>query len=80
MAVKTVKISSKGQITLPKELRERYRLREGDEALILPSEEGILIKRRRVTLRGFLAGKLDVEGFKKDLRRLRREWTAQPTS
>lgn len=79
MVVKTVRISSKGQITLPKELREKYRLREGDEALVLPAEDGVLIKRKMVSLRGFLAGKLDVEGFEKDIKRLRREWTAPPT-
>ncbi len=80
MTVKAVKISSKGQITLPKELRERYRLREGDEVLILPAEEGILIKRRKASLRGFLSGKLDIEGFKEELKRLRREWRITPTS
>ncbi len=34
--MKTVTISSKGQITLPKELRERYHLLGGEEALIMP--------------------------------------------
>jgi AbrB family looped-hinge helix DNA binding protein len=80
MVVKTVRISSKGQITLPKELREKYQLREGDEALILSAEEGVLIKQKKVSLRGFLAERLDVEGFEKDLKRLRREWTTPPTS
>ncbi len=73
--MKTVTISSKGQITLPKELRERYHLLEGEEALIMPTAEGILIKHRRVNLRGILSGKLDVEAFAKDLHDLRREWT-----
>jgi len=74
MSVKTARISSKGQITLPKELREKYRLRSGDEALVLPAEEGILIKQRKVSLRGILAGKLDIERFEKDLKNLRKEW------
>lgn len=74
MSVKAVRISSKGQITLPKELREKYRLMRGEEAVILPAEEGVLIKRRKVSLRGFLAGKLDVKGFEDDLKKLRKEW------
>ncbi len=80
MGGKAVRISSKGQITLPEEFRRLYNLREGDEVLILPAEDGILIKRKKARLRGFLSGKLDIEGFEEDIRRLRREWRLNPTS
>ena len=67
-------ISSKGQITLPKPLRDRHHLKEGETVLILDSEEGIVIHHGRSTLRGMLKGKVDVDGFERDLKKLRREW------
>jgi len=71
----TATIGSKGQITLPKALREKYHLTEGEKATILPAREGILIKHRELSLRGMLAGKVKTDHFEKDLRNLRREWT-----
>jgi len=71
---RSVTVSSKGQITLPKELRERHHLVEGEEAVILDVPEGILIRRGRKSLRGILKGKLDVEGMERDIQRLRKEW------
>ncbi|MFQ5909941.1 MAG: AbrB/MazE/SpoVT family DNA-binding domain-containing protein [Thermoplasmata archaeon] len=71
----TVTISSKGQITLPKALREKYHLTQGEEALVLPAQDGILVKHKELSLRGILAGKIDTEGFEKDIRMLRKEWT-----
>lgn len=70
----SVTISSKGQVTLPKELRDRHHLAEGELALVLDSPEGILIRHGRSTLRGFLKGKLDSKKLEKDLIRLRAEW------
>ena len=49
---KAVTISSKGQVTLPKELREKYHLNEGETAVLLDSGEGILIKHGRTSLKG----------------------------
>jgi AbrB family looped-hinge helix DNA binding protein len=70
-----VTISSKGQVTLPKSLRERHHLVEGEVALVLDSSEGILIRHGRPSLRGMLKGRLDPASFEKDLAKLRREWT-----
>lgn len=72
---KSATISSKGQITLPKELREKYHLKEGERALILDTGEGILVKHVSPRLRGMLKGKIDSAGFEEDLRSLRKEWT-----
>ena len=70
-----VTVSSKGQITLPKELRERHHLLEGELVIILDSPGGILIRHAKTSLRGSLRGKLGGEKFEKELRRLRKEWT-----
>jgi len=72
---KVATVSSKGQITLPKELRERHHLREGEKVVLLDAEDGILVKHARPRLRGLLRGKIDGKGFEEDLRTLRREWT-----
>jgi AbrB family looped-hinge helix DNA binding protein len=71
---RSVTITSKGQVTLPKSLRERHHLVEGEVALVLDSADGILIRHGRATLRGTLKGRLDVVSFEKDLAKLRREW------
>ncbi len=71
---KSVTISSKGQITLPKELREKYHLKEGETAVLLDAGEGILIKHGRSSLRGLLKGKIDSEEFEAAIRKLRKEW------
>jgi AbrB family looped-hinge helix DNA binding protein len=71
----TATVNSKGQITLPKTLREKYHLTEGEKAIILAAREGILIKHRKLSLRGMLAGKIKTGHFEKDLRNLRKEWT-----
>ena len=60
---------------MPKELRDKYHLKEGEEAIILDTGEGILLKHGRTSLRGILKGKIDSDGFEKDLRKLRKEWS-----
>jgi len=75
MKIHTVTISSKGQITLPKEFREHYHILEGEQAIVLPTEDGILIKHTNTSLRGALAGKIDLKGFENDIKKLRKEWS-----
>jgi AbrB family looped-hinge helix DNA binding protein len=72
---KTAVVSSKGQITLPKELRDRYHLKEGSTVLILGTTHGVLIRAGRHSLRGFLKGKVDPELAEKEICSLRSEWT-----
>ncbi|MHB1492110.1 MAG: AbrB/MazE/SpoVT family DNA-binding domain-containing protein [Thermoplasmataceae archaeon] len=67
-------ISSKGQITLPKYLRKKYHLNEGESVQILDSGEGIFIKHGKETPRGILKGKMDIREFEKDVKALRKEW------
>lgn len=68
-------VSSKGQITLPKEIRDRLHLHAGERILLLESKEGVLLKHGKTTLRGSLRGKIDTKGFEQDLRKHRRGWT-----
>ena len=43
MEEKTVSISSKGQIVIPKTLRRKYQIEKGTKLLIKESEKGILL-------------------------------------
>ena len=54
-----VKISSKGQIAIPKPLREALHFHNGDTILLTPTEEGILMRHPPTEgrgLRGLLKG------------------------
>lgn len=60
-----VKVSSKGQVVIPKHLREALNLKEGDELILMPIKEGILMKhplkdKEAKGLRGLLK-ELDVD-------------------
>lgn len=44
-----IKVGPKGQILIPKVLRDRYALEEGDVVVIEPGEEGVLIRGRPST-------------------------------
>ncbi len=39
-----VKVGPKGQVIIPKVLREAYRIREGGYAVIEPRDDGILVR------------------------------------
>jgi len=42
---KTTRITRKGQVTIPKELREEFGLQEGDELLWQKTEDGIRVRK-----------------------------------
>lgn len=42
-----MKISERGQITIPKHLRERFGMNHNVELEISPTEQGLLIRKRR---------------------------------
>ncbi len=65
------RVDSRGRITLPKPLRNRHHINEGGTVLILDTEDGLLIRPRRSSLRGMLAGRVDLDGFERDLKILR---------
>lgn len=48
--MKTSQLTVKGQITLPKELRERFRLRAGDRVAFEPEADGIRVRPVRKTI------------------------------
>lgn len=67
-------VGPKGQVTIPKELREKYHLLEGESIIVAPSAEGVLIKHPPPSLRGRLKGKINVQGLEMELKTMRRQW------
>ena len=73
----SVKITSKGQITIPKELRDRFHLVKGELAIMVPSDEGIILKHQPnplKELRGLMRKEVDLEKAAIFVRKLREEW------
>jgi len=70
------KMSVKGQLVIPKNFRHAYGFREGDDVILVPRQEGLLIRPlgpERSTLRGLLKGlDVDVDECKKILEEARR--------
>jgi len=56
-----VKMSTKGQLVIPKSLRDAYGLKEGDSVLLIPRAEGLLIKKYEVKGEGLRGLLKDVE-------------------
>lgn len=42
-----VKVGPKGQIVIPKVFRDAYGIKEGGEAIIIPTEDGLVIKKKK---------------------------------
>ena len=70
-------VGPKGQITLPKDLREQYHLLEGEEVVLVEERDGILVKHPQESLRGRFRGRFDFEGLEDELREVRSEWTSK---
>jgi len=68
-------VGPKGQITIPKELREKYHLLQGEQVVMVPQKEGVLLKHGASTMRGMFSGELDLEEVEAGVRGLRNEWT-----
>ncbi|MHA1698029.1 MAG: AbrB/MazE/SpoVT family DNA-binding domain-containing protein [Promethearchaeota archaeon] len=77
MNVRSGKISTKGQITIPKDFRDKLNVKPGDEVIIINTKDGILIKPKRnslMALRGLLMDEIDVEKADEFVRQEREKW------
>jgi len=71
-----VKVTRRGQTTIPAELREKLGIKEGDELMVEATEKGILFKpiRKLEDCAGIYAKYGKVEEIKKEIDRLREEY------
>lgn len=68
------KITSKGQITIPKAIRDLLHLLKGDEVVLLPTEKGVILKRETASLRGIWKGKLTKKEIDEGIKEIRSRW------
>ncbi len=75
MAEQIVKVTRKGQVTIPVEQRRKYSIKQGMRLLVKDSDQGILLS--PVTpleeLAGIDAGRVTVEEMKRRLDKMRSE-------
>lgn len=71
-----VKVTRRGQTTIPLEFRKELGIEEGDELLVVKTREGILIKviPRLEELAGVDAEFGDVKEVKREIERVREEY------
>jgi len=71
-----VKVTRRGQTTIPAELRQKLGIKEGDELLVEATEQGVLFKpiRRLEDCAGIYANYGKVEEIKKEIDKLREEY------
>lgn len=68
------KITSKGQITIPKAIRDLLHLLKGDEVVLVPTESGVILKRETASLRGIWKGKLTKKEIDEGIEEIRAKW------
>jgi len=68
------KITSKGQVTIPKAIRDLLHLLKGDEVVLLPTEKGVILKRETASLRGIWKGKLTKKEIDEGIKEIRSKW------
>jgi AbrB family looped-hinge helix DNA binding protein len=71
-----VKVTRRGQTTIPVEFRQKFKIKEGDELLVEITDQGILFKpiRKLEDCAGIYAKYGKVEEIKKEIDKLREEY------
>jgi AbrB family looped-hinge helix DNA binding protein len=71
-----VKVTRRGQITIPSKLRKQCGIKEGDSLLVEVTEKGILFKPipKLLDMAGIDAGYATVEEINKEIDKLREEY------
>ena len=74
--VNIVKVTRRGQTTIPLEIRQKCGIKEGDRLLVQLTEKGILFKPvpKLLDMAGFMAGHGTPEEIKKEIDKLREEY------
>jgi AbrB family looped-hinge helix DNA binding protein len=73
---KIVKVTRKGQTTIPAEIREQLGIKEGDDLAVEAVDQAVIFKRvpKLLDLAGIFAGHADVAELKKEIDKLREEY------
>jgi len=72
-----VKVSPKGQIVIPKEFRDKFGIKEGEEVLVEESRKGVFIMKKEKNPVRAMVGLFEGKAKKSSLelvREIRKEW------
>ena len=69
-----VKVKRKGQVTIPLELRERFKIKEGSVLEVEAREQGILLKPAAPLEAGPVVGEEAYKRILRDIESLRKKW------
>ena len=73
---KIVKVTRKGQTTIPAEIREKLGIKEGDDLVVEAIDQQIIFKRipKLEDMCGIFAGEVDIAELKKEIDKMREEY------
>ncbi len=77
MEIKYCRLSTKGQLTIPKEFREKLNIHAGDEVILYLKDEKIIVSPKVMhigMLRGLLREEIDVKKVDEFLKSERKKW------
>ena len=77
MDIKNSKISTKGQLTIPKEFRDKLNLHSGDEVILYIKDDRIIVKSKVAhlgMLRGLLRKEIDIDKAHEFIQSERKKW------
>lgn len=74
--MRTVKVTRKGQTTIPAEIREKLGIKEGDQLTVEAIGQTVVFKRipKLLDMCGIFAGDADMEELKKEVDKMREEY------
>ncbi len=78
MEIKKSKISTKGQLTIPKEFRDKLNLHSGDEVILYIKEDKMIVKPKIAhlgMLRGLLRDEIDIDKAHEFIQSERKKWS-----
>ena len=76
MNASVVKVTRRGQTTIPLEIRKKCQIKEGDKLIVEITDRGIMFKPipRLLDMAGFMAGHGTPDELKKEIDKLREEY------
>lgn len=73
MISKKIKVTNKGMITIPVELRKKYNIKDGDYVIVQEDEHGEIVVKKIESAEKLRGQALDVEEFKEIYNKSRQE-------
>jgi len=74
--MQTVKVTRKGQTTIPAEIRQKLGIKEGDALTVEAVDDKVVFRRipNLLDMCGIFAGEVDIEEIKKEIDKMREEY------